>query len=43
MVHIGNSTWRYGVWSVACFPACVLQVVAAKSILRLSSKDVEHG
>jgi len=28
MVRIGNSTWRYGVWSVACFPARVLQVVA---------------
>jgi len=47
MVHIGNSTWRYGVWSVAGFLHVFYMLwligVATKGIMRLSSKDVEHG
>ena len=47
MIHIGNSTWRYGVWSIAVFSHVFYKLwlvgVAAKGILRLPSKDVEHG
>jgi len=30
VIRIGNSTWRYGVWSVAWFPACALPIVAGR-------------
>jgi len=30
LIHIGNSTWRYRVWSVAWFPARALLVVVGR-------------